>query len=157
PLVDAACSLEEQALGVDRQPDLRVLRLLVDLEVEAPPRPREERIDRLLDLDADVALELLAGDPPQLDEPFAELLVGVLRLATHRLGELIVADHAVAHQEVAQTVGTVDDRRVRDATALEEDLAELRSVGHREAARLLAHGQELTDVGQARFLQTSLD
>ena len=59
PLVHPPRALEQQELRVD--PDQEVLALGTDagLEVEGPRGPGEQVVDRLLDLEPDVALELL--------------------------------------------------------------------------------------------------
>ena len=56
---------ERRALGVDGEPQLVVLRLLIGFEVEGPLVPGEEVVDRLLDLDGDEAPEIVLGEEPR--------------------------------------------------------------------------------------------
>src|SRR5690606_8648626 len=95
PLVDAPGALEEQALRIDREQDLRVVRPLVDLEVEAPARPGEERVYRLLGLDPDVVLELFPGQQTFLDQQLAQPTLRGGRLLRDHLLESLVIDNAI--------------------------------------------------------------
>src|SRR5690606_12744252 len=124
PLVDATRSLEKQALRVDRHDDVGRIRLLVDLEEEVAARPREEVIDRLLDLHADVARKVGGRDDPPLDEQLTDAFVGLPCLLHEYFVELLLCDLPVPHEQVAQPVTAVDDARVRDAPLVEVDLAE---------------------------------
>ena len=80
PLVDAPGALQQEVLGVDRHQHGPLLGALVGLELEAPLVPGEEEVDRLLDLDADLALQLLAGDVPAAHQDLAQPVARRLRL-----------------------------------------------------------------------------
>ena len=104
------------------------------------------------------AVQLLAREDVLLDEDLAEPLpAAAAALRVHRHVQLELRDHAMLHEQVAQAVAPVHDRRVRDAAAIEVDVAEVVPVGDGETPRLLPHGEELEDVGERRFLETALD
>src|SRR5690606_1079237 len=128
-----------------------------DLEEEVAARPREEVIDRLLDLHADVARKVGGRDDPPLDEQLTDAFVGLPCLLHEYFVELLLCDLPVPHEQVAQPVTAVDDARVRDAPLVEVDLAEARAVRDGQAPGLLAECQQLADVGQAGFLEAALD
>ena len=59
------------------------------------------------------------------------------------------------HEHVAEPVAPVHDRRVADAALVEVDVAEVVPVRDAQAAGLLAHGEQLQHVGEARLFETS--
>src|SRR4029079_10700959 len=71
--------------------------------------------------------------------------------------ELALRDRTALHEEVAEPVTPVDDRRVADAPLVEVDVAEVVAVRDGETAGLLPHREELQHVGEARLLETALD
>src|SRR2546422_1719044 len=71
--------------------------------------------------------------------------------------ELLLRDLFMLDEDVAEAVAAVDDRCVGDAALVEIDVAEVRAVGDRQAARLLPQRQQLQHIGQRRFFERSLD
>ena len=129
----------------------------VRLEIERPLHPGEKEIHCLFDLPAHVLMQLFTRERVLFDEQLADALVAGPRLRGNGALELLLRDHAVLHQQVTEAVPAIDDRRVADAPFLEEDVAEVAPVRHREATRLLPHRKELKDVGEAGLLQGALN
>src|SRR5258708_25871238 len=157
PLVDPPRPLEKQRVRTDRHERVLVIGRDIRLEVERALGPREEEIHRLLDLHLEELLELVARQRPKLDEDLSDLLVATTDLGVDRSVQLLLGDHPVFHEHVAEPVAAIDDRRIRDLSPVEEDVAEAAAVANAQASGLLAHGQELEHVGKACFLETAAD
>jgi hypothetical protein len=123
PLVDPPRPLQQEVLRVDRHLEGALFRALVGLEVEGALRPGEEEVDRLLDLDADVVLHLVARDGAAADQDLAQPLARRLRLVVDGGEEVPCVEQPVLDEQVAQPVAPVDDGGVADAPALEVDVA----------------------------------
>ena len=155
PLVDAARALEQQRLRADRHRDVLRIGQHVGLERERALRPREQQVDRFLDLVLEVLVQLLALDVPRRHQQVAE---APLRLgACSAIADSSAArrDESVLDEDVAKPVATIDDGGVRDAPAFEVNRAELLPVRDRQAARLLPHGEQLQHVGEAGFTEAA--
>ncbi len=157
PLVDATRPLEQERLGVDRDEDVLRVGTDVGLERERPLRPGEEEVDRLLDLVLDVLVQLLAGEEALRDEDLAQLSIRRLPLQRDGGVEFGAGDQPVLHQQVAEPVAPVDDRREGDPPAVKIDVAERVPVRDAQAAALLPHGQQLQHVGERGLAQRSTD
>src|SRR5258708_325210 len=138
PLVDPPRPLEKQRLRTDRHERVLVIGRDIRLEVERALGPREEEIHRLLDLHLEELLELVARQRPKLDEELSDLLVATTDLGVDRSVQLLLGDHPVFHEHVAEPVAAIDDRRIRDLSPVEEAVAEAAAVANAPAACLLA-------------------
>src|SRR5213592_3080045 len=157
PLVDAPRPLEQQRLRVDRDEEILALGADVRLEVERPLGPGEQVEHRLLDLHPHVALEVRLRDHPHADQDLTELFAVLLALPVDGRVEMLRGDLLVLHEDVAQAVAPIHDRRVADAALVEVDVAEVRAVGDGETPRLLPERQELQHVGKRGLLERALD
>ncbi len=143
PLIDAPRPFEEQRLRRDRHQYRLIVRRDVDIEAESALGPGEQEVHRLFDLQPDVVVQLFLGQKAALEQNLAKQLVPRVRLRHHRFAELISGDDSALLEDVAQAVAPIDDARVRDAAAIEIDVAEVRSVADAEDAGLLPHCQQL--------------
>jgi hypothetical protein len=157
PFVDSARGLEQETVRTDRDRGLAFVGSLARLEEEGATRPGEEMEDSLFDLQHDVAVELLLRQQTLIDEHLAEPAVRPAGLLTEHCFEPVGREQSIADQQIAQAVATVDDARERHPAALEEDLAQPRAVGHRQAAALHAEREKLHHVGQTCLGETALD
>src|SRR5690606_1337028 len=62
---------------------------------------------------------------------------------------------SVLHEQVADTIAPVDERRMNDEAPVEIDLAEAAPVRDRQATGLPPQGEELKHVGETRLPQAS--
>ena len=97
-------------------------------------------------------LELIAAERAELEQDLAQLVLALALLAGDRLGERLGRDPSAAHQDIADPVAAVDDRRVDDEPLVEVDRAEVVPVGQRQAPRPPAEEEELDDVGETGLL-----
>ena len=114
PFVHPPGAFEEKEFGIDPNEKVFPLGTNTGLEVEGARRPGEQVVDRLLDLHADVTLELLPGQCAELDEDLSDLVLAVAVLAFDGLLECLRGHPAVPNQDISEAVATVDDRRVDD-------------------------------------------
>ena len=157
PLIHPARAFEQQRFRIDGDKEVLLLGADVSFEVERPLGPCEQIVDRLLDLHAHVALELLLREDALADEDLAQLLVALLGLAVDRGVELFLADLLVLHEDVAEAVAAIDDRRVTDPAFVEIDVSEVRAVGDRETAGLLPEREQLEHVGERGLFERAFD
>src|SRR5687768_4306860 len=104
PLIHPARPLEEERLGIDRHDEILLVRLDVGLEVERPLVPREQVEDGFLDLQLDVAMQLLARDELSLHEDLAQPLVTLRVLVVDGFVELRLRDQPILHENVAEPI-----------------------------------------------------
>src|SRR5207245_9960657 len=112
---------------------------------------------RRLVLHPPVALEVRLRDHPHADQDLTELFAVLLALPVDGRVEMLRGDLLVLHEDVAQAVAPIHDRRVADAALVEVDVAEVRAVGDGETPRLLPERQELEHVGERGLLERALD
>jgi hypothetical protein len=157
PLVHPARAFEQQPLRVDLHEKVLPIGTHAGLEVERAGRPGEQEVDRFLDLQADVVLQLLAGEHAHAHEDLAQARFAVTGLGVDGVLQLLQRDALVPDQHVAQAVPAVDDRRIADPAILEPDVAEVLAVGDGETPRAPPEVQQLDDIGEARLPQAALD
>ncbi len=157
PLVHPPRTLEQQALGVERDEERLVRRQPVRREAERALLPGEQVVDRLLDLQPDEALELAAVDRPGVDEDAAELPLAAAPLLLDRRAELLLRDPAALDQHVAEPVEAVGDGGIADPADIEVDVALGLAVLQGETPALAPQRQQLEHVGDARLLDVALD
>src|SRR5690606_22529862 len=143
PFVNAPRTLHQQRIDPNLNADPVPLRSVPLLEAEPALRPAHDLVQRLLDLEAQVAPHLLLRHTPHLHENVAEALARVPALQLERAFQLALRDLAGTQQELPQ-------RSPRVPLLAEDDLA-LLEVDFRLVARLLrCDGQ---DPGLPRELQ----
>ena len=158
PLVDPPGALEQQVLGVDPDEEILPLRPDAGLEVEGPRGPGEQVVHRLLDLEADVVLQL----GPRDQVPCSTRISPSLCSRSPSCGSIACCScsaviRPLAQQDVAQAVAAIDDRGEDDVAFVEVDGAEVVLVGEREAPGPPPQEEQLDDVGKARLLEAALD
>ncbi len=146
PLVDTTRALEQQRLGVDRHQQILLFGMNFRLEVERPLRPREQVVDGLLDLRADLRVQCIPRHRALRHQQLADTLVALPRLRADGRVELDLRDRPRLEQDVADAIAAIHDRRVRDQSLVEVDIAEVVAMRDGQAAGLLPHGEELKNV-----------
>src|SRR5690606_21668093 len=102
PFVNAPRTLHQQRIDPNLNADPVPLRSVPLLEAEPALRPAHDLVQRLLDLEAQVAPHLLLRHTPHLHENVAEALARVPALQLERAFQLALRDLAGTQQELPQ-------------------------------------------------------
>jgi hypothetical protein len=119
--------------------------------------PGEQEVDRFFHLEAHEPLQLAAGDAARIHQDPAQWLLETVGLLLRGFAEVLAGDTAALDQHLAQPVEAVGRRGEADLAGIEVDRAVHGTVHHAQAAGLPAQSKQLENVGEARFLDGSLD
>jgi hypothetical protein len=156
PLVDPPDPLQDHRGDRGLEGDEDVLREVALLELEGPPRPEEEVVDRLFRLGLQgLAQVLLAEDAVRHEDGADE--APLLLLGEQGLEELLLGDEPEADQELAERLPGIVGPGGEDEPLPHDDPLLDRAALDLEGPRLLPHRDPLKDVGQRHGLEVALE